>query len=470
MSTINKMNSKLLVKFWGVFLYSSLVVAAFIGIFFKFEYDEKHRLAQFYGYIFSEEISNQFYELARDVMPLYTLISINKDEAGSFYSTAQKILISRPEIIALNLAKNGIVSHVFPYEENKKAIGHNLLQDEARKVEALRAKDTQKITVSGPFHLRQGGVGLAFRQPIYLYPNDKEEVFWGFAIAIYRFPEIIKKGVNFTILSNAGFNWELWRKDPANGKRLSLLSSGTLDKDFRRFQINLQNATWWIDIAPINGFINYRKLFVVVAASLVFCLLLSFIFTYFSSIVNRYNNIKSKIHIDDLTGLYNKKYFWEKIEPALEKHFAYSYTEEDPQLFICVMDINKFKSINDTYGHVVGDKILIEFSERLSKELTANEFASRFGGDEFVAVFYCRGQNGQSLPERIQHIKRHLEGLYYVNGSKLDVSVSLGALSPQKHMLAEKPPSLSMGEFFLEQVDKIMYSEKYSFHEKNSAR
>ena len=42
MSTINKMNTKLLVKFWGVFLYSSLVVAAFIGIFFKFEYDEKH--------------------------------------------------------------------------------------------------------------------------------------------------------------------------------------------------------------------------------------------------------------------------------------------------------------------------------------------------------------------------------------------------------------------------------------------
>ena len=66
--------------------------------------------------------------------------------------------------------------------------------------------------------------------------------------------------------------------------------------------------------------------------------------------------------------------------------------------------------------------------------------------------------------------KRHLEGLYYVNGSKLDVSVSLGALSPQKHMLAEKPPSLSMGEFFLEQVDKIMYSEKYSFHEKDGAR
>lgn len=175
MSTINKMNTKLLVKFWGVFLYSSLVVAAFIGIFFKFEYDEKHRLAQFYGYIFSEEISNQFYELARDVMPLYTLISINKDETGSFYSTAQKILISRPEIIALNLAKNGIVSHVFPYEENKKAIGHNLLQDEARKVEALRAKDTQKITVSGPFHLRQGGVGLAFRQPIYLFPTIRKK-------------------------------------------------------------------------------------------------------------------------------------------------------------------------------------------------------------------------------------------------------------------------------------------------------
>ncbi len=469
MSTINKMNSKLLAKFLGVFLYSSLVVAAFIGIFFKFEYDEKHRLTQFYGYVFSEEISSQFYELSRDVMPLYTLISINKDESGSFNSTAQKILISRPEIIALNLAKDGIVSHVFPYEENKKAIGHNLLEDEARKVESLRAKDTQKITVSGPFHLRQGGVGLAFRQPIYLYPDDKE-VFWGFAIAIYRFPEIIKKGVNFTILSNAGFNWELWRKDPASGKRLSLLSSGTLDKDFRRFQINLQNATWWIDIAPANGFINYKKLFIIIAASIVFCVLLSFIFTYFSSIVSRYNTIKSKIHVDDLTGLYNKRYFWETIDAALEKHLSYSYAADEPRLFICVMDINKFKSINDTYGHVVGDKILIEFAERLSNELSANEFASRFGGDEFVAVLYCQNQAEHALPERIQIIKQHLEGLYCINGNRLDVSVSLGALSPQKYMLSQKPPNLSLGEFFLEQVDKVMYSEKYSFHAKDKER
>lgn len=453
-----------LLKFMGVFLYSAILMSVFIYIFFRAEYDEKQRLTKFYGNVFAERISKQLYELSLDVMPLYTLVILNKGDSAGFTTTAQKILLSRPEIIVLNLAKDGIVSHIFPYEGNQKSMGHNLIKDDARKEEALLAKETQKMTVSGPFHLLQGGVGLAFRQPIYLpSPDTKKELFWGFAIVIYRFPEVLKRGVNFNILSNAGFDWELWRKDPASGKKLSLLSSGAIPEDFNRFQINLQNATWWMDIAPATGFINVNKLIVAIVLSIVFCIILSLLFTYFVNVLNNYKKIKAEMNVDDLTGLFNKRYFWKKFESALERHLSYSYGASEARLFLCVVDINKFKEINDTYGHLAGDKILIEFSKRLIAELSFNEFASRFGGDEFVAVFYCHPQGGE-MPDRLQNIKRRLEDVYHINGRELDVTVSLGALSPEKDMLSEKQPGVSAGEFFLEKVDKLMYSEKYSFH------
>ena len=159
--------------------------------FFRDDYNEKQRLTRFYGYLFAEKISRQLYDLSTDLIPLYTLASVDSWSIKDFNTTAQEIAKSRPEIMTINFAPNGVVSHVFPYEENKIALGHDLLKDEERRKEAELAKDTQKITLSGPFHLRQGGVGLAFRQPIYFPSDERKNDFWGFAVIIYRFPDIL---------------------------------------------------------------------------------------------------------------------------------------------------------------------------------------------------------------------------------------------------------------------------------------
>lgn len=204
----------------GAFIYSAVIIFFCVFIFFRDDYKEKQRLTQFYGYLFAERISRQFHDLSNDLLPLYTLASVKGWGIEDFNTTAQKISKSRPEIIAINLAPNGIVRHIFPYEENKNTFGHDLLKDEERKKEAELAKETQKITLSGPFHLRQGGVGLAFRQPIYFSSDTGKNEFWGFAVIIYRFPDIMVSRVNFEILSQAEFSWRLWRIDPTDGKKL----------------------------------------------------------------------------------------------------------------------------------------------------------------------------------------------------------------------------------------------------------
>lgn len=98
---------------------------------------------------------------------------------------------------------------------------------------------------------------------------------------------------------------------------------------------------------------------------------------------------------------------------------------------------------------MVGDKILIEFSRRLSSVLSHEEFASRFGGDEFVAAVYGSADFSSKLAE----LKQLLEGSYNVDEHSLPISVSIGVISPEAAMLRDKPQHLTLGEFFLEKVD-----------------
>jgi sensor domain CHASE-containing protein len=73
-----------------------------------------------------------------------------------------------PGVASLQLQPNGIISHILPLEGNKEAIGHNVLLDPNRNKEAILARDSGKLTLAGPFNLKQGGLGAAARLPVYL--------------------------------------------------------------------------------------------------------------------------------------------------------------------------------------------------------------------------------------------------------------------------------------------------------------
>lgn len=85
--------------------------------------------------------------------------------------------------------------------------------------------------------------------------------------------------------------------------------------------------------------------------------------------------------IDELTGLYNRRYF--------ERHLALSLTksrEQDREMALMLLDIDFFKAVNDTHGHDVGDAVLKEFALRLQRNIRGVDLACRFGGEEFVVL------------------------------------------------------------------------------------
>lgn len=95
-----------------------------------------------------------------------------------------------------------------------------------------------------------------------------------------------------------------------------------------------------------------------------------------------YQKMQELATIDGLTGIYNRLYFQER----LEKEFREAELKSYP-LSLAIFDIDFFKKINDTYGHIFGDKVLKNISERVKASIGKNDLLARFGGEEFILMF-----------------------------------------------------------------------------------
>lgn len=97
--------------------------------------------------------------------------------------------------------------------------------------------------------------------------------------------------------------------------------------------------------------------------------------------------MKTAAEKDSLTNLYNHNSFHEKLNERIDK------IKPEEKLHLIVVDIDNFKSINDTYGHIAGDKVIIHLSHVIKKTLNKFDFASRYGGKEFVGVYNNISEN-----------------------------------------------------------------------------
>ena len=134
--------------------------------------------------------------------------------------------------------------------------------------------------------------------------------------------------------------------------------------------------------------------------------------------------IEKKAIYDGLTNCYNKRETEEFI-----KKFLYNYLRYKNDFFtIMMLDIDHFKKINDTYGHLAGDFVLKEIAKIVKNLIRKSDICGRFGGEEFVILLPNTKLSGaMKLAERIREtIQNHT---FDFNGKKINVTVSIGITS-----------------------------------------
>mgnify|MGYP000326529644 CR=1 FL=1 len=122
------------------------------------------------------------------------------------------------------------------------------------------------------------------------------------------------------------------------------------------------------------------------------------------------NELKELSHKDYLTGLYNRRFFAEEAARAIALTLR-----NNSQFSIITMDIDKFKNINDTYGHAAGDMVIINVAEKLKELIRKSDIPARFGGEEFVLLLYdISSTNAMKVAENMRKLVENLE-IHYEN-------------------------------------------------------
>ncbi|WP_172127017.1 CHASE domain-containing protein [Arcobacter acticola] len=171
------------------------------------------------------------------------ILKQNNYNPKDFDKWAKELMKEKDSIACLQLAKDGVVSSIYPYEENKSAMGHDLLKDKRRDDGALLAIEKKGITFVGPIKLIQNDkYALIARKPIFETLDDKEK-FWGFSTVII-YVDSIMKSLEEKIKDN-GFEYQLEGFDPDKEKRpLFAKSKNFKGKDTLEFDINVPNGKW----------------------------------------------------------------------------------------------------------------------------------------------------------------------------------------------------------------------------------
>jgi len=140
-------------------------------------------------------------------------------------------------------------------------------------------------------------------------------------------------------------------------------------------------------------------------------------YTFFENLklVRILRKLESKAYKDSLTGIYNRKFLEEVFKLEVEK-----YKKFRKPFCILFLDINNFKMINDTYGHIEGDKLLQNIAQTIKSSVRKEDFTIRYGGDEFVIVTDIEPTYILKLVERLNDNLR----FKYNN---IEISVSIGS-------------------------------------------
>ncbi|TDO98946.1 bifunctional diguanylate cyclase/phosphodiesterase [Marinomonas balearica] len=352
-----------------------------------------------------------------------------------FEDYARNISRSIEGVASLNLAPNGVITQVYPLETSRIALGINVMKDPKYREAATHSIKTKNMITVGPVPLRQGGVAVIGRYPIFMEDEHGEESFWGFSTALVRLDTLLKDS-GFDQLESEGYSFRLTREHSDTHEPLEIYrSKADLEHDVvATSQIKLPSTTWTLTLSLSAQQAIYGRS--VNGALISFLVALGFSIALYSillqprrlkeQVINKTKELQELAHGDPLTGLPNRRYLNERV-PSLIQHII---KHKKLGAFI-YFDLDNFKSINDSIGHDIGDEVLTQVAARLKNVVGDTGKVIRLGGDEF-GILLESAKDEQSILKMADTILDSVQYTLKIRQREFRLSTSLGiAYIPQ---------------------------------------
>ena len=339
------------------------------------EKEQRHITAQLNAATYGERIKNEITDGIEITDALEQILISENGEIHQFETIAENLMSDSIE--SVQLAPNGVVTDIYPAEGNE-AGKIDLIHDKDRGKISCYARDNHTIITQGPFELKQGGYGIAVRNPVYLKDKNGQEYFWGFTIVILRVPNIFSDAIS--ALSNFGYEYKISKTDTpwSDTYKVVYQSDGQINQPVS-YAFTIGDVNWKFEVTPKIGWRNNTLLVIISGIFLTISLLLS-VLTRVWLVAKEHKNIYQILaRTDALTNIYNRYGFDEFAEKMISKN-------PQTHFVAALLDIDDFKFINDIYGHSYGDRALKSLADSMKAFFPSDALLGRNGGDEFCIL------------------------------------------------------------------------------------
>ncbi|MEP7163419.1 MAG: PAS domain S-box protein [Ferruginibacter sp.] len=257
----------------------------------------------------------------------------NDGSVRNFDSIASQILHASDDIDALQLVPGGVIRYIYPLKGNEKAMGYDILKDPARNKEAFKAIEKKEIFFAGPFELKQGGMGVVGRLPV--FRNNK---FWGFTAVIIRMPTLLKSaGIDST--GSSGYYFQLSKINPDTRKEEYFIPHQKDLTNSYAVSVNVPNGEWKLSVIPVKEYKGFADILILAILGLLFSIL-------GAAFVYAVSGRPKKL--DDLVKVRTKQL------KESEENYKVLFERSPLPLWIYDLETYKFLDVNDAAVNLYG--------------------------------------------------------------------------------------------------------------------
>ncbi|SNS79262.1 diguanylate cyclase (GGDEF) domain-containing protein [Noviherbaspirillum humi] len=364
----------------------------------------------------------------------------------------------------------GPVQYIEPFEgRNLRAFGFDMLTDPVRRAAMEQARDTGKAAVSGKVTLvqetdRDMQIGFLMYMPIYrdgASPDSadaRRDSLSGWVYAAFRMTDLMNElqgdrpvELDVEVYDGNQMSDQSRMFDTLQESRAAVFSNPLTSIQ----RLEIAGHSWIVVNAALPGFAasaDTGKAELILRGGISIALLLALL--TWLLLDDRTRALRASEQAmrlalyDVLTGLPNRKLMMERLGQSIA-----AARRERGRVALMFIDLDRFKPVNDNYGHAIGDLLLKEVASRLQHSMRESDTAARLGGDEFVLLL-PRAESNQGVAVVAHKVLQELNRPFLIAGHEFHISASIGVAFFPDDAVDEK--------ILIRYADDAMYQAKHS--------